>query len=255
MGGVRPVAELMTVNFALLAMDQLINHMAKIRSMFGGQINLPMVVRMPGGGGSQLAAQHSQSLESYFMHCPGMRIAYPATPADAKGLLKTALRQDNPVIFIEHKLLYNTKGPVPDPSDEYTIPFGVAEVKRPGSDVTLVSYSRTLLHSLEAAEDAAKEGISAEVIDLRTTAPLDLDAILASVRKTGRLIIAHEAHRRLGIGAEIASLVQEHAFDSLDAPIVRVGAMDIPIPSSKPLEDVALPGKAQILQAIRQIGM
>ena len=249
MTGKRPVAELMFMDFAWVASDQIFNQAAKMRYMSGGRVKVPMVIRTQQGGGRGNGAQHSQSLEAIFTHIPGLKVVLPATPHDAKGLLKTALRDDNPVIFIEHKLLYNTKGPVPE--EEYTIPFGVAEVKRPGKDLTLVSYSRTLLHSLEAAEEAAREGISAEVIDLRTTAPLDLDAILASVRKTGRLIIAHEAHRKLGLGAEIASLVQEHAFDYLDAPIVRVGAMDIPIPASKPLEDVALPGKTQILQAIQ----
>ena len=253
MTGKRPVAELMFMDFAWVASDQIFNQAAKMRYMSGGRVKVPLLIRTQQGGGRGNGAQHSQSLETIFTHIPGLKVVLPATPYDAKGLLKTALREDNPVIFIEHKLLYNTKGPVPDPSDEYTIPFGVAEVKRPGSDVTLVSYSRTLLHSLEAADEAAVEGISTEVIDLRTTAPLDLAAILTSVRKTGRLIIAHEAHRRLGLGAEIASLVQEHAFDYLDAPIVRVGAMDIPIPSSKPLEDVVLPGKAQILRAIRDI--
>ena len=251
MTGKRPVAELMFMDFAWVASDQIFNQAAKMRYMSGGRVKVPLLIRTQQGGGRGNGAQHSQSLETIFTHIPGLKVVLPATPYDAKGLLKTALREDNPVIFIEHKLLYNTKGPVPE--DEYTIPFGVAEVKRPGSDVTLVSYSRTLLHALEAAEEAAKEGISAEVIDLRTTAPLDLEAILTSVRKTGRLIIAHEAHRKLGLGAEIAALVQEHAFDYLDAPIVRVGAMDIPIPSSKPLEDVALPGKTHILQAIRQI--
>ncbi len=182
---------------------------------------------------------------------PASKSCCPPRPTTPKGLLKSALREDNPVIFIEHKLLYSTKGEVPE--GEYLIPLGKAEVKRAGKDVTLVSYSRTLLHSLEAAEQAASDGISVEVIDLRCTVPLDLDAILASVRKTGRLIVAHEAHRSVGVGAEIASLVQEHAFDYLDAPIVRVGAMDIPIPSSKPLEDVVLPGPAQILAAIKQV--
>jgi acetoin:2,6-dichlorophenolindophenol oxidoreductase subunit beta len=251
MTGKRPVAELMFMDFAWVASDQIFNQAAKMRYMSGGRVKVPLLIRTQQGGGRGNGAQHSQSLETIFTHIPGLKVVLPATPYDAKGLLKTALRDDNPVIFIEHKLLYNTKGPVPE--EEYAIPFGVADVKRSGRDVTVVSYSRTLLHALEAAEEAAKDGISAEVIDLRTTAPLDLETILASVRKTGRLIIAHEAHRRLGIGAEIASLVQEQAFDYLDAPIARVGAMDIPIPSSKPLEDVALPGKNQILQAIRQI--
>jgi pyruvate dehydrogenase E1 component beta subunit len=251
MTGKHPVAELMFMDFAWVASDQIFNQAAKMRYMSGGRVKVPLVIRTQQGGGRGNGAQHSQSLETMFTHIPGLKVVLPATPHDAKGLLKTALREENPVIFIEHKLLYSTKGPVPD--GEYTIPFGVAEIKRPGNDVTLVSLSRTLLFALEAAEDAAQHGISTEVIDLRCTAPLDLDTILASVRKTGRLVIAHEAHRTLGIGAEITALVQEHAFDYLDAPIVRVGAMDIPIPASKPLEDVVLPGRPQILEAIRAI--
>jgi pyruvate dehydrogenase E1 component beta subunit len=253
MTGKRPVCELMFMDFAFVASDQIFNQAAKMRYMSGGRVKVPLLIRTQQGGGRGNGAQHSQCLETFFTHLPGLKVVLPATPYDAKGLLKSALREDNPVIFIEHKLLYATKGPVPDASQEYLIPLGKAEVKRPGHDVTLVSYSRTVLHSLEAAEEAAGLGVSVEVIDLRCTAPLDLDAILASVRKTGRLIIAHEAHRQLGMGAEIAALVQQHAFDYLDAPIVRVGAMDIPIPSAKPLEDVALPGKAQILEAIRQV--
>lgn len=253
MTGKRPVCELMFMDFAFVASDQIFNQAAKMRYMSGGRVKVPLLIRTQQGGGRGNGAQHSQCLETFFTHLPGLKVVLPATPYDAKGLLKSALREDNPVVFIEHKLLYATKGPVPDASQEYLIPLGKAEIKRPGHDVTLVSYSCTVLHSLEAAEEAASLGVSVEVIDLRCTAPLDLDAILASVRKTGRLVIAHEAHRQLGMGAEIAALVQEHAFDYLDAPIVRVGAMDIPIPSSKPLEDVALPGKAQILEAIRGI--
>ncbi len=251
MTGKRPVCELMFMDFAFVAADQIFNQAAKMRYMSGGRVKAPLVIRTQQGGGRGNAAQHSQSLETLFTHIPGLKVVLPATPYDAKGLLKAALRDENPVIFIEHKLLYATKGMVPE--EEYLIPLGKAEVKRAGADVTLVSYSRTLLHSLEAAEEAASMGISTEVIDLRCTVPLDLDAILASVRKTGRLIIAHEAHRRLGVGAEIAALVQEHAFDYLDAPIVRVAAMDVPIPASRPLEETVLPGKAQILEAIRRI--
>ena len=251
MTGKHPVAELMFMDFAWVAADQIFNQAAKMRYMSGGRVKVPMVVRTQQGGGRGNGAQHSQSLEAIFTHIPGLKVALPATPYDAKGMLKSALRDENPVIFIEHKLLYNTRGPVPE--GEYTVPLGVAHVVRPGANVTLVSFSRTLLHSLEAAEEAAQEGISAEVIDLRCTAPLDIETILTSVRKTGRLIIAHEAHRRLGLGAEISALVQEQAFDYLDAPVARVGAMDVPIPSSKPLEDAVLPGKAQILEALRAI--
>jgi acetoin:2,6-dichlorophenolindophenol oxidoreductase subunit beta len=251
MTGKRPVCELMFMDFAFVASDQIFNQAAKMRYMSGGRVKMPLLIRTQQGGGRGNGAQHSQCLETFFTHIPGLKVVLPATPYDAKGLLKSALREDNPVIFIEHKLLYSTKGEVPE--EEYLIPLGKSEVKRVGKDVTLVSYSRTLLHSLEAAEQAAGDGISVEVIDLRCTVPLDLEAILASVRKTGRLIIAHEAHRSVGVGAEIASLVQEHAFDYLDAPIVRVGAMDIPIPSSKPLEDAVLPGPVQILAAIKQV--
>jgi len=247
----RPVCELMFMDFAFVASDQIFNQAAKMRYMSGGRVKTPLLIRTQQGGGRGNGAQHSQCLETFFTHIPGLKVVLPATPYDAKGLLKSALRQDNPIIFIEHKLLYATKGDVPE--GEYLIPLGKAEVKRSGNDVTLVSYSRTLLHSLEAAEQAAGDGISVEVIDLRCTVPLDLNAILASVRKTGRLIVAHEAHRSVGVGAEIASLVQEHAFDYLDAPIVRVAAMDIPIPASKPLEDVVLPGPTQILAAIKRI--
>jgi len=251
MTGKRPVCELMFMDFAFVASDQIFNQAAKMRYMSGGRVKVPLLIRTQQGGGRGNGAQHSQCLETFFTHIPGLKVVLPATPYDAKGLLKSALREDNPVVFIEHKLLYSTKGEVPE--GEYLIPLGKAEVKRAGKDATLVSYSRTLLHSLEAAEQAAGDGVSVEVIDLRCTVPLDLEAILASVRKTGRLIIAHEAHRSVGVGAEIASLVQEHAFDYLDAPIVRVAAMDIPIPSSKPLEDVVLPGAAQILAAIKQV--
>lgn len=248
--GKRPVCELMFMDFAFVAADQIFNQAAKMHYMSGGRVKVPLVIRTQQGGGRGNAAQHSQSLETLFTHIPGLKVVLPATPYDAKGLLKSALREDNPVIFIEHKLLYATRGPVPE--EEYLIPLGKAEVKRAGRDVTLVSYSRALLHALEAAEEAATLGLSVEVIDLRCTVPLDLDVVLASVRKTGRLVIAHEAHRRLGVGAEIAALVQEHAFDYLDAPIVRVGALDVPIPASKPLEDAVLPGKAQILAGIKQ---
>jgi pyruvate dehydrogenase E1 component beta subunit len=251
MTGRRPVPELMFMDFAYVAADSIFNQAAKMHSMSGARVKVPMVIRTQQGGGRGNAAQHSQSLETFFTHIPGLKVVLPATPYDAKGLLKSALREDNPVVFIEHKLLYNTKGLVPEAT--YTIPLGVADIKRPGTDVTMVSLSRTVLHALEAADEAAEAGISTEVIDLRCTVPLDLETILASVRKTGRLVVAHESHRRLGIGAEIAALVQEHAFDYLDAPIVRVGALDVPIPSSKPLEDFVLPGKSQILEALLAI--
>ena len=251
MTGKRPVAELMFMDFLFVASDQVFNQAAKIRFMSGGRAKVPMVIRTQQGGGRGNAAQHSQSLETLFVHIPGVKVVLPATPYDAKGLLKSAIRDDNPVAFIEHKLLYNTRGPVP--IEEYTVPLGKAAIKRPGDDVTLVSYSRTVLHALEAAELAAREGVDVEVIDLRSLVPLDLETVLKSVRKTNRLVVAHEAHRRLGMGAEISALVQEQAFDYLDAPIERVGALDIPIPYSQPLEEAALPGVQHIMQALRRV--
>jgi len=252
MGGLRPVAELMTVNFALLAMDQIINHMAKASSMFGGQTNLPMTVRMPGGGGSQLAAQHSQSLETYFMHCPGLKVAYPATPADAKGLLKTAIRDNNPVIFLEHELLYNSKGEVPDDPD-YLVPFGHAAVMREGSDVTLVAYARMSILALQAAVELEKEGISCEVIDLRTLSPLDSETFVASARKTGRAVVVEECWETAGLGGELAYRIHRGCFDALLAPVVRVAGLDVPMPYSRELEKLCIPRAETIVTAVREL--
>jgi pyruvate/2-oxoglutarate/acetoin dehydrogenase E1 component len=251
MTGKHPMPELMFMDFAWVAADQIFNQAAKMRYMSGGRVKVPMVIRTQQGGGRGNAAQHSQSLETIFTHIPGLKVVLPATPHDAKGLLKSAFRDENPIVFVEHKLLYATRGPVPE--EEYTIPLGQADIKRAGDDVTLVSLSRTVLHALEAAEAMAQEGVSVEVIDLRCTVPMDLEAILESVRKTNRLVVAHESHRRLGIGAEIAALVQEYAFDHLDAPIERVGALDVPIPYSQPLESRVLPGVDHILEAIRRV--
>ncbi len=251
MGGLRPVAELMTVNFALLAMDQIINHMAKVRSMFGGQTNLPMVVRMPGGGGSQLAAQHSQSLESYFMHCPGLHIAYPATPADAKGLLKSAIRDNNPVIFLEHELLYNSKGEVPDDPD-FLVPFGRANVIRSGTDVTIVAYARMSILALQAAAELEKEGISSEVIDLRTLCPLDSATFIESARKTGRAVVVEECWRTAGLGGDIAHRIHEACFDNLLAPVRRVSGLDVPMPYSREIEKICIPRAETIAEAVRE---
>jgi pyruvate dehydrogenase E1 component beta subunit len=252
MGGLRPVAELMTVNFALLAMDQIVNHMAKIRSMFGGQTHLPMTIRMPGGGGSQLGAQHSQSLETYFMHCPGMHVLYPATPADAKGLLKSAIRDNNPVIFLEHELLYNSKGEVPD-DPEFLIPIGTADVKRSGDQVTIVAYARMTVLALQAAEALAKEGISCEVVDLRSLAPLDEATILASVRKTGRAVVVEECWRTCGLGAEISSRIFENCFDALHAPVKRVSGLDVPMPYSRKIEKICIPQTEDIIKAVHDV--
>jgi pyruvate dehydrogenase E1 component beta subunit len=252
MGGLRPVVELMTVNFALLAMDQIIDHMAKARYMFGGQTNLPMTVRMPGGGGSQLGAQHSQSLETYFMHCPGMHVAYPATPADAKGLLKTAIRDNNPVIFLEHELLYNSKGEVPD-DPEFLVPFGKANILKEGSDITIVSYARMAMLSLLAAAELAKEGISCEVIDLRTLAPLDTATFVESARKTGRAVVVEECWETAGLGGELAYRIHRDCFDALLAPIKRVAGLDVPMPYSRQLEKLCLPQPETIMAAVREL--
>lgn len=251
MGGLRPVPELMTVNFALLAMDQIVNHMTKIRYMFGGQVKLPMVIRAPGGGGSQLAAQHSQSLESWFMHTPGMYVAVPSSPADAKGLLKTAIRDDNPVMFLEHELLYNSKGEVPD-DPEYLIPFGKCHVKRPGSQVTIIAYSRMTILALAAAEELAKENIDCEVVDLRTLTPLDSETIIASVQKTGRAVVVEECWRTCGLGAEIASRIYDGCFDVLLAPVQRVSGLDVPMPYSRKLEKLCIPQVADIVAAVQE---
>ncbi|MBJ6750147.1 alpha-ketoacid dehydrogenase subunit beta [Geomonas anaerohicana] len=252
MAGVRPVAELMTVNFALLAMDQIVNHMAKVRYMFGGQTKVPMVIRMPGGGGSQLGAQHSQSLESYFMHCPGMLVAYPATPADAKGLLKTSIRDDNPVIFLEHELLYNSKGEVPE-DPEFLVPFGKAAVMSEGEQVTLVGYGRMAILALQAARQLEKEGISCEVIDLRTLVPLDMETVLASVRKTGRAMVIEECWKSAGLGGDIASRIYEGCFDTLLAPVRRISGLDVPMPYSRKIEKLCIPQLEGIVQGVHDL--
>ena len=247
MTGLRPIAELMTVNFALLAMDQIVNHAAKIRYMFGGKARVPLVVRAPGGGGKQLGAQHSQSLESYFLHCPGLKLVMPSTPEDAKGLLKESIRDDGPVIFLEHENLYNTKGEVPP--EDYTIPIGKADIKRNGRDLTIVAYSNMVLTALEAAEQLGKEGISVEIVDPRTLNPSDIRTIIASVKKTNRVIIVEEDWKTGGVGAEIATQIYENAFTSLDAPIIRVAGKDTPMPYAKNLERAAIPQTEDIIQA------
>jgi len=251
MCGKRPVAELMFMDFAWVAADQIWNQAAKMRQMSGGQVSVPLVIRTQQGGGRGNAAQHSQSLEAHFTHIPGIKVALPATPYDAKGLLKSAIRDPDPVIVIEHKLLYNTRGPVPE--GEYLIPLGVADVKRSGRDVTVIAVSRTVLHALEAAEMLAGEEIDAEVIDLRTTVPLDVETVIRSVWKTGHVVVAHESHRTCGVGAEIAARIMEEAFDYLDAPVQRVAALDVPIPYSQPLESAVLPGPADIAQGVRRV--
>jgi pyruvate/2-oxoglutarate/acetoin dehydrogenase E1 component len=251
MTGVRTVAELMYMDFTTCAMDQIVNQVAKMRYMSGGKVKIPLVIRTQGGGGRGNAAQHSQSLEALFQHIPGLKIVMPSTPYDARGLLKTAIRDDNPVLFIEHKLLYATKGSIPD--GEYLIPFGQADIKRKGKDVTILAVSYMVLKALKAADLLADEGIAAEVIDLRTLVPLDLETILQSIRKTNRAVIVHEGCRRGGIGAEISSQIQEEAFDFLDAPVQRVGALNVPIPYSEPLETAVIPGEKDIVASAKKL--
>jgi pyruvate dehydrogenase E1 component beta subunit len=250
MTGLRPVVELMTINFALLALDQIVNHAAHIHYMFGGQARVPLVVRMPQGAGHQLGPTHSHCLEAMFLHVPGLLVATPATAADAKGLLKSAIRDENPVIFIEHESLYGVRGEVPD-DEEHLVPFGLARVAREGSDVTIVGISRMARTAERAAETLASEhGVQADVIDPRTLRPLDLDTILASVRKTNRCVIVEEGWPHGGVGANLAALIGEQAFDDLDAPVQRVTGADVPMPYSKPLEDIAYPHEPQVVGAV-----
>ena len=249
MTGLRPVVELMTINFALLALDQIVNHAAHIHYMFGGQAKVPMVIRMPQGAGHQLGPTHSHSLEAMFLQVPGLLVAVPSTAADAKGLLKTAIRDENPVVFIEHESLYGVRGEVPD-GEEHLVQFGLARIAREGSDVTIVGISRMAVTAERAAETLSSEhGVEAEVIDPRTLRPLDLDTILASVRRTNRCVIVEEGWPHGGVGANLAALIGEQAFDDLDAPVQRVAGADVPMPYSKPLEDIAYPHEPQIVAA------
>jgi pyruvate dehydrogenase E1 component beta subunit len=251
MVGLRPIIEVMTWNFALLAVDQIVNSAAKMRYMSGGQVGVPMVIRGPGGAALQLAAQHSQSFESWYAHIPGLKVVMPATPADAKGLLKSAIRDDNPVIFIEGEMLYNLKGEVPE--EEYTIPLGLADIKRPGDDVTIVCHSKTVAVALKAAEQLAESRISAEVVDLRTIRPLDIETVLASARKTHRCVVAEEGWPFAGVGAQIVDVIQRDAFDDLDAPVWRVTAADVPMPYNKQLEKAAKVDAEKVVGAVKQV--
>jgi pyruvate dehydrogenase E1 component beta subunit len=249
MTGLRPVVEIMTVNFALLAMDMIVNHAAAIPYMFGGQVRVPMVVRMPGGGGHQLGPTHSHSLEAMFLQIPGLLVACPSTPADGKALLKTAIRDDNPVIFIEHETLYGSRGEVPE-NGEVLLRFGEAAIRREGTDVTIVGMLRMAETAMQAAKTLANEhGVDAEVIDPRTLRPLDLDTILESVRKTNRAVIVEEGWPHGGVGANLAALIQEQAFDHLDAPVQRVTGADVPMPYSKRLEQAAIPHAEHVVSA------
>ena len=251
MVGLRPVIEFMTWNFALLAVDQLVNSAAKMRYMSNGQVGVPAVFRGPGGAALQLAAQHSQAFESWYAHIPGLKVVMPATPADAKGLLKSAIRDDDPVVFIEGEMLYNTKGEVPE--GEHVVPIGQADIKREGSDVTLICHSKTVAVVLRAAEQLAKDGVNPEVLDLRTIRPLDTDAVLTSVAKTHRCVVVEEGWPFAGIGAQVVDVIQRHAFDELDAPILRVTGADVPMPYNKQLEKAAKADPAKVIAAVNQV--
>jgi pyruvate dehydrogenase E1 component beta subunit len=250
MTGLRPVVELMTINFSLLALDQIVNHAAHIHYMFGGQVKVPLVVRMPQGAGHQLGPTHSHCFEAMYLHVPGLLVAVPSTAADAKGMLKSAIRDDNPVVFIEHEYLYGQRGEVPD-DDDHTVPFGQAAIRREGSDVTIIGISRMAVTAERAAGVLHEEHeIDAEVIDPRTLRPLDLDTILASVAKTNRCVIVEEGWPHGGVGANLAALIQEHAFDDLDAPVGRVTGADVPMPYAKNLEQIAYPHEPQVVEAV-----
>lgn len=251
MSGLRPVVEMMTFNFSLPAVDQIIQNAAKIHYMSGGQVAVPLVIRGPNGAGSQLSAQHSQSLESFYGYFPGLHVVAPGTPADAKGMLKTAIRGSNPVIFLENAGIYGLKGEVPEDPD-FTVPFGKANVVRPGRDITIVAYSKMLHLAMAAAIQLASEGIDAEVIDLRSIRPLDMDTVVQSVRKTHRAVVVQEQWKLFGPAAEIATAIYEGAFDYLDAPVTRVHGADVPMPYSKTLEQLALPHEDDIIEAARQ---
>jgi len=251
MGGLKPVSELMTINFAFVAMDQIVNHSAKLRSMFGGQFTVPIVIRAVGGGGRQLGATHSQTPDVIFAHFPGLKVIAPGTPADAKGLLKAAIRSTDPIMFIEHATLYQQRGEVPD--GDYLEPIGVSKVQRTGSDVTIITYSKMLQLSMKAADILAKEGIEAEIIDLRTLRPLDMELALASVRRTNRAVVVEEGWRSYGVGAEVATRLHEEAFDYLDAPVKRVAQVEVPLPYNRELEQLALPQIEDIVKAVKEV--
>ena len=251
MNGLRPVAEFMTINFAFLALDIVVNHAAKVHYMFGGQIKCPVVFRAPGGGGRQLGATHSHTPDVIFAHFPGLKVVSPGTPYDAKGLLKSAIRSDDPVLFIEHATLYQVRGEVPE--KEFTIPIGVSDVKREGTDVTIVAYAQGLQVALRSAEKLAEEGIEADVIDLRSLRPLDMTPVSDSFKKTFKAVIVEEGYRSYGIGAEVAARIQEENFDYLDAPIKRVAQLETPLPYSRELEQMALINEERVISAVKEI--
>ncbi len=250
--GMRPIAEIMFSDFTTISMDQLVNQAAKIRYMFGGKAKVPMVLRAPSGSGTGAAAQHSQSLEAWFCHVPGLKVVIPSTPYDAKGLLKSAIRDDNPVMFFEQKLLYRKKGPVPE--EEYTIPLGVADIKREGEDVTIITYGRMVPICLQAAEDLSALGVSVEVVDPRTLIPLDKNTLIKSAKKTGRVLIVHEACQTGGFGGELAAVIADSdAFFYLDAPIKRLGGLDVPIPYCPELEKNVVPTTESVINAVQSL--
>ena len=249
--GLRPVAELMTINFAFAAMDHIVNEAAKLRYMFGGQFTIPMVIRTPGGGGRQLGATHSQTPDAIFAHFPGLKVVAPGTPEDAKGMLKSAIRSDDPILFIEHATLYQVRGEVPD--GDYTIPLDKARLHRPGKDVTLVTYSKMLELSDKAADELARQGIEAEIIDLRCLRPLDMEPVVESFKKTNRAVVVEEGWRSFGVGSEVASRIYEQAFDYVDAPIKRVAQKEVPLPYNRNLEQMALPQVEDIVLAVKEV--
>jgi pyruvate dehydrogenase E1 component beta subunit len=252
MVGLRPIVEFMTFNFSILATDQIINSAAKMLYMSGGQFKIPIVFRGPGGSAFQVSSQHSQALESWYAYFPGLKVVMPSTPADAKGLLKSAIRDDDPVIFIEQERMYGNKGEVPE-GEDFIIPLGLADVKREGTDATIVARSLMVPAALKAAEELAQQGVSCEVIDPRTIRPLDIDTIVKSVKKTNRVVVAEESHPFCGVAAEISAEITERAFDYLDAPVRRVSGADVPMPYAKNLENLAIPGVAQIVAAVRAV--
>jgi pyruvate dehydrogenase E1 component beta subunit len=252
MAGLRPIVEFMTFNFSILATDQIISSAAKMLYMSGGQFKIPIVFRGPGGSAFQVSSQHSQALESWYAYFPGLKVVMPSTPADAKGLLKSAIRDDDPVIFIEQERMYGNKGEVPE-DDDFTIPLGVADIKRAGADATIVARSLMVPVALKAAEQLEQQGVSCEVIDPRTIRPLDIDTIVESVKKTNRVVIAEESHPFCGVAAEISAEINERVFDYLDAPVRRVSGADVPMPYAKNLENLAIPGVEQIVAAVREV--
>ena len=251
MGGMRPVVEVMTINFSLLALDQIVNNAAKLLYMSGGQVSVPLIIRTVSGGGSQLAASHSQSLEGWYAQVPGLKVVAPATPHDARGLLVTALQDQNPVIFVEHSLLYSLSGPVPD--EHYAVPFGLADIKREGTDVTIVASLRMVHVALQAAQELAQEGIEAEVVDLRSLRPLDMGTVVQSVEGTHRAVVVEEGWKTGGFGAEVASGIMSQAFDHLDAPVERVAGKEVPMPYNRELEHAAIPNHLDVVHAVKSL--